>query len=120
MSIDGVGKPPGGSPGIGGAGGAGGVGGVGESGESFSVGKPESVAPAEGSDALGRLQRGEIDLDQYLDTRVETAIQHLEGRLPAEQIEFVKTTLREQLAADPVLSELVRRATGAAGGAGDW
>jgi hypothetical protein len=110
MSIDGIGKPPGGPPG---AGGVGGGGGVGKSGGTFSVGKPESVEGASGSDALGRLQRGEISLDQYLDTRVDSAVQHLEGRLPAEQIDFVKTALREQLAADPVLSELVRRATGA-------
>jgi hypothetical protein len=113
MSIDGIGKPPGGAPGVGGVGGAGGAGGVGKSGETFSVDKPESVDAPGGSDALGQLQRGEISLDQYLDTRVDGAVQHLEGTLPPDQIEFVKTTLREQLAADPVLSELVRRATGA-------
>lgn len=109
MSIDGVGKPPGpgGPPGVGG------VGGVGKSGESFRVDKADAPGKVEGSDALGQLQRGEINVDQYLDTRVEHAVQHLAGRLSPEQLDFVKSTLREQLATDPVLTELVKRATGA-------
>ena len=37
---------------------------------------------------------------------------HLEGRLSPEQLEFVKEELRAQLQSDPVLIELVRRATG--------
>ena len=109
MSIDGVGKPPGGPSGVGGVGGAGEVG---KSGESFSVDKAEGIERSEGSDALGQLQRGEISVDQYLDTRVDHAVEHLQGTLSAEQLDFVKSTLREQLSADPVLVELVRRATG--------
>ena len=110
MSIDGVGKPPG----PGGIGGPGGAGGIGKSGETFSVDKADSVGKAEGSDALGQLSRGEISVDQYLETRVEHAVQHLEGRLSAEQLDFVKSTLREQLGSDPALVELVRRATSGA------
>jgi hypothetical protein len=55
-----------------------------------------------------------MSVDQYLDTRVEQAVDHLRDKLSAEQLEFVKSSLREQLAADPVLAELVRRATGGA------
>jgi hypothetical protein len=106
MSIDGVGKPPGGPPGVGG------VGGVGRSGESFRVDKTDANDRVAGSDALDQLQRGEISVDQYLDTRVEHAVQHLAARLSPEQLDFVKGSLREQLASDPVLVELVKRATG--------
>jgi hypothetical protein len=72
-----------------------------------------STSGPSASAELARLERGEIDLDRYLDARVDDAVRHLEGRLPAAQIDFVRHSLREQLAADPVLVELVRRATGA-------
>ena len=111
MSIDGVGKPPGGP---GGLGGPGGPGGAGKSGEAFQVDSPDAAATTEGSDALGQLERGEISVDQYLDTRVEQALEHLQSKLSSEQLDFVRSNLREQLATDPVLVELVRRATGSA------
>jgi len=66
-----------------------------------------------GSVELGRLERGEIDLNRYLDARADAAVRHLEGRLPAEHVAFVRHALREQIASDPVLIELVRRTTGA-------
>lgn len=113
MGIDGIGKPPGAS--------IGGVGGVAgpeapRTGESFSVergGAASASAPADRiSAALGGLQRGEISLDQYLDTRVTEATSHLTSRLSPEQLDFVKQSLREQLSSDPVLVELVQRTTG--------
>ena len=108
MGIDGIGKPgPGGLPP-----GAAGSGPVGGPGEQFQVGKSSAATGVEGSDTLGRLQRGELTLDAYLDARSAEAVRHLEGKLPPEQLEFVQQTLREQLASDPVLVELVRRATG--------
>ena len=111
MGIDGIGKPgPGGLPGS--LPGAASSGAVGGSGEEFKVVKSSTATGIEGSDALGRLQRGELALDDYLDARSAEAVRHLEGKLPAEQLEFVQQTLREQLASDPVLVELVRRATG--------
>jgi hypothetical protein len=76
------------------------------------VEKTGASAGVAGSGALGQLQRGDITLDQYLDSRVADAVQHLQGKLPAEQLEFVKQSLRDQLSTDPVLTELVRRATG--------
>jgi hypothetical protein len=70
------------------------------------------VERAPGTTPLDRLGRGEIDLDGYLDTRVEEAVRQFHGRLPEAQLDFVKRTLREELASDPVLVEFVRRTTG--------
>lgn len=105
MGIDGIGKPPGAgappAPGVGGA--------SKPSGETFRVDKEEAVA---GTDPLARLERGEIDVDQYLDARVNHAVEHLEGKLSPEELEFVRDTLKDQMKSDPVLIELVRRSTG--------
>jgi hypothetical protein len=64
------------------------------------------------SDALERVRSGELSLDQYLDGRVQEAVQHLVGKLSPEQLDFVRGTLREQLSSDPVLVELVQRTVG--------
>jgi hypothetical protein len=115
MGIDGIGKP--GSPG--GPGPTGGASGAGVSGASktFEVGRAESggevgaVGGVESPD-LSALDRGEISLDQYLDRRVEQALDHLAGKVSPDQLDFVRATLREQLQTDPVLVEMIRRATG--------
>jgi hypothetical protein len=114
MPIDGIGKPPsipppGGTPATSGPGPAGGT-------EGFRVGA--TSAPSVASD-LARLERGEIGLDAYLDARVGEATRHLEGRLGPAELDFVRTTLRAELESDPVLVELVRRATGQAPGAAE-
>jgi hypothetical protein len=111
MGIDGIGKPPGGLP-LGGPSGASGSPGT---GASFRV---EGAAPAPDvqSSELDKLTRGEITLDDYLDARVSEAVRHLEGKLGAEQLAFVRQTLRDELATDPVLVELVRQATGKTAG----
>jgi hypothetical protein len=69
---------------------------------------------ATGSALLEQLRRGDIDLDGYLDAQVTAATAHVQGSLSASQADFIREALREQIAADPVLIELVRRATGAA------
>ena len=104
MGIDGIGKAPPVAPPSGST-----PGGPSGAGADFRVG--EAAAPATASD-LGRLERGEIGLDQYLEARVADATRHLEGRVSAEQLDFVKQTLRAELSSDPVLIELVRKATG--------
>jgi len=110
MGIDGIGKPPG--AGIGGIGGTPGKDGV-QAAEPFKLGaSPEAASGGKVSAALSSLQRGELSLDQYLDGRVSDATSHLVGKLSPDQLEFVKQSLREQLATDPVLVELVRRTTG--------
>jgi hypothetical protein len=110
MGIDGIGKPPGTSIGS--------VGGIqgGEAAPSVEPFALDRSAPASASDrvsaALSGLQRGELSLDQYLDGRVDEATSHLSGKLSPDQLDFVKQSLREQLATDPVLVELVQRTTG--------
>jgi hypothetical protein len=81
------------------------------SSDAFSTGALSDGEATAGTDALGRLQRGEIGIEEYLDVQVEAATSHL-GPLPPEQLDFVRQTLREQLRSDPVLTELTRRATG--------
>jgi hypothetical protein len=79
-------------------------------GETFQVDGEATVERAGGSDALERVHRGELSIDEYLDYRVDQAVQHLVGRLPAEQLDFVRQTLKEELGSDPMLVELVKRA----------
>lgn len=67
-----------------------------------------SAAP---SALLERLTRGELDINGYLDARVDEAIAPLAAKLPPDRIAWLRGMLREQLVADPVLSERVRQAT---------
>jgi len=119
MGIDGVGKPPG--AGIGGMDGTLGASATpgARAAEPFKVdpslaATPTGAAGGKLSAALASLQRGELSLDQYLDGRVSDATSHLVGKLSPDQLEFVKQSLRDQMATDPVLIELVQRTTGAA------
>lgn len=109
MSIDGIGRPPGGP---GGVGPLGGPAKPNVTGEGFQVERgaaASGVAPA--NDPLSRLESGELSVDQYLDARVDEAVAHLVSKLPAEQVAHIRSSLREQLESDPTLVELVRRAT---------
>jgi len=81
--------------------------------DGLEAGRPASAEGPSGSAALEQLQRGEIDLEHYLDTRVVEATRHLEGRLAPSELDFIRAALRGELEADPVLGELVRRTTGA-------
>lgn len=108
MGIDGIGKG-GDVPKVAPSSGATSVKGV--EGERFEL-STEGVEQTQGAGLLEQVQRGEVGLDAYLDVRVNDAVGHLEGRLSPEQLEFVKEELRAQLQSDPVLIELVRRATG--------
>lgn len=74
------------------------------------VAKAGPVAPA-ATGPLDRLRAGEIDLDRYLDLKVDEATRHLAG-LRAHEMEGLRTLLRQQLASDPALVELVQQATG--------
>jgi hypothetical protein len=112
MGIDGIGKPPAPPAGVGPSGPAG----TGPAGDGFRV-DPSAGVGSTGAGELERLGRGEISLDEYLEVRVTEATEHLADKLSAEQLDFVKSTLRSQLETDPVLVELVRRATGKTVGA---
>ncbi len=111
MGIDGIGGGPPRIPGS-----SGGSGPAAEAGTTFRVEAPaasevDAAGQAQAPGALERLHSGEIDLEQYLDARVADAVSHLEARLAPAQLDFVRAELRAQLVEDPVLVELVRRAT---------
>lgn len=115
MSIDGIGRPP--VP-PGGAGPLEGGSASGRTGETFQLERGSEAAAVEPSNLLQRLERGELSVDQYLDARVDEAAAPLGSHLSSEQLDFVKSSLRAELESDPVLVELVSRATaGAASGA---
>ena len=69
--------------------------------------------PASGPSALERLQAGQIDLNGYLDLKIDQATSHLQGLAPSA-LESIKKALREQLATDPTLTDLVKGAAGRA------
>lgn len=110
MSIDGIGKRGGVAPGASVPGAA--------PTQTFELGGAEAASPAAAgaSDAFSALERGEINVDQYLDARVESAVAPLLARLSPEQLEFVRAELRSALTTDPVLVELVRKTTSGAVG----
>ncbi|CAN5370223.1 hypothetical protein BH09MYX1_BH09MYX1_22520 [soil metagenome] len=120
MAIDGIGKGGGVSPP--GAGGAGGPSRARETGKTFEVDKTEGAAKAHAnattqteavtkSTPLTELEAGRLSLDGYLDAKVSEATAHLESMPPAK-LETLKTMLRERIASDPTLTDLVSQATG--------
>ena len=75
---------------------------------------PAPVAAAESAGAtspLARLRAGEIDVNTYVDLRVDEATKGLQG-LPTAELDDIKRVLRDQMATDPALTDLVRMATG--------
>src|SRR3974390_52274 len=71
---------------------------------------PPSAPALQGpSTALERLRAGEIDVNRYLDLKVDDATAHLVF-LPSAQLQAVRQELRDRLAVDPTLVELVAEA----------
>jgi hypothetical protein len=85
--------------------------------ETFSVDRGEGARKVEGSTAadatspLARLRAGEIDVNAYADLTAEEATKGLEGLSPGELAD-IKKVLRDQMATDPALVDLVRTAAG--------
>lgn len=117
MGIDGIGKggaPPAGIE-------TGGVEKKGQVKEAFSLERPDDAKPtaeaagasdvAQAGSPLARLRAGEIDLDGYIDLKLESATQGLSG-LSSAELADVREIVREQLVTDPGLADLVHRATG--------
>jgi hypothetical protein len=113
MSIDGIGRPPR-PPGVGASEGPEPASGA---EKTFQLERSAGATAVSPSGPLTRLEKGEISVDQYLDARVEEALAPLVERLAPGQLDFVRSSLRAELATDPVLVELVQRVTGAAPGA---
>jgi hypothetical protein len=126
MGIDRIGKggaaPPGGSAGPASSGSPSSTERAGEAERAFEV-RPAGaearttdasvVAGAAPSSALERLRAGKIDLQGYVDQKVEEATAHLHG-LGAEQLEAIRSMLRAQVVNDPALADLVTQAAGQA------
>jgi hypothetical protein len=88
------------------------------SGRPFEIASPRAVPPAHGPTpvdpprtALERYRAGEVDVDGYLDLKVHEATAHL-AAVPAQDLEAIRNALRDRLASDPTLIELVRAVTG--------
>ena len=118
--VDGIGK--GGPPrGVGGTPPTTGPAKPAETGKTFDVGKTREATAIEApqnvnaSGALEQLKAGKIDFNQYVDLKVEEATSHLEGLSPA-QLDTIKSMLRDRMATDPELVDLVKQATGQAPG----
>jgi hypothetical protein len=86
--------------------------------QTFQVSKPASAsAPKEVAiqaslSPLDRLRTGEVDASGYVDLKVHEATSHLVA-LPPGELEAIRGALREHLANDPALAELVQTAAGA-------
>lgn len=112
MGIDGIGKKPPVGPDA-----AGGVGGAQKTGATFEV--PSSDATkgvsatthVDATSPLARLKAGEIDVNQYVDLKVDEATKHL-GAMPPSDLADIKSLLREKLVSDPSMADLVRQSTG--------
>lgn len=65
------------------------------------------LAGAHESDLLRRLGAGEVTLSEYLDHQADQGVVHLRGWLDSEQLRAVRETIREQLATDPVMIEMI-------------
>jgi hypothetical protein len=110
MSIDRIGKGAPAAPAD-----AGVVGRPGEAARPFEVEKGGRVARAQveatASGPLDQLRAGTIDVGRYLDLKVDEATAHLSA-LPRVELDAIRGALRDRLATDPALVDLVRTATG--------
>jgi hypothetical protein len=66
---------------------------------------------AAGPTPLERLRAGEIDVKGYVDAKVQEATAHL-GPMPPEKLEQIRAALRDRIGSDPLLVDLVKKATG--------
>jgi hypothetical protein len=87
-----------------------------ETGRTFEVSRatpsPQAGPVEAPRTAMERLRAGEIDVNGYVDMKVHEATAHL-AALPPAELESLRSALRDRLASDPGLVELVRKATGA-------
>ena len=78
-----------------------------------SIGSATSPALSplsEEEELLRKLCDGEISREDYYDTLVERGVAHLRGRIPAEQLQIVRESLREEVETSPVLAKVMRDA----------
>lgn len=79
-----------------------------------SGGGPRVAAPgvdATKATALQRLRAGELDVDGYVEQKVQEATAHL-ATLPTAELDAIRRALRHQVETDPGLADLVRGVAG--------
>jgi hypothetical protein len=80
-----------------------------------SIGAANPAAAASRSDEeqlLDNLRAGKITRAEYYDAMVELGLAHLQGRVPADQLDVVRERMREEIETNPVLIRMVADATG--------
>ncbi len=88
-----------------------------ETGKTFDVSQTTQAPAARPVDPtmtvgpLEQLKAGKIDFNQYVDLKVQEATSHLEAMSPS-QIDSIRSMLRDRMATDPELVDLVKQATG--------
>ena len=70
-----------------------------------------SSATAVEMSPLQQLKAGKIDFNQYVDLKLQEATSHLQGLSP-EKLDTIRSMLRDRMATDPELVDLVKQATG--------
>jgi hypothetical protein len=73
---------------------------------------PASPVGATAPTALEQLRAGAITPHEYVELKVQQATSHLTMLAPAE-LESIRSGLRDRIASDPSLSDLLQSATGA-------
>jgi hypothetical protein len=77
--------------------------------EKASAARPAAeVGQAAEASPLARLRAGEIDVNRYMDLKVEEATSHLHG-MRAQDLDAIKRTLRGHMESDPALADLVKQ-----------
>jgi hypothetical protein len=79
--------------------------------ESFAA-VAKRVGGPEAASLIDQLKTGQIDMNRFLDLRVEQSTSHLQGMVDPERLDFIRKSLRIQIESDPALIELVKAATG--------
>jgi hypothetical protein len=89
----------------------------GEVTKTFEVGQSAPLSPTANvaapapvaGDPLHRVLSGEIDVDRYLDLKVDEATAHVHG-LGSAEMSALRSILRAELTSDPALAALVQQA----------
>ena len=80
------------------------------------AGRPNATSlrlrEAQLSEELQKLRRGDITLGEYIDICAERAVEHLKGLIDPERLQFIQSSLRDQMTTDPVLIQYLGHATG--------
>jgi len=70
------------------------------------------LASASGSADLQLLKEGKVSLEDYLERRIDRALERVNGLVTAEQKEALRAIARDELLTDPVLRDYLHKATG--------